>query len=247
MVPLCTSDDGIDFINIIETAEDINKNPALSGKEYTFDDTELSSIKGIKMHNNTGMGQLELMSDPDNALNTALHFYSPSASGSTGDSIVVTTDNMNGNCNIAEFDFRWISSSTNASSIQIFLGSSAKLNVAKNGSYLALSLNAGDNEVIIDASSKLAATEWHRIRVEIYDVIDGESAPNIKVFIDGELIKISHKYAGSESGAEYNSNFKEVRFYSMLGATTDILLDNVYITRETKFFNEDNDISDSRG
>ena len=101
--------------------------------------------------------------------------------------------------------------------------------------------------MIIDYSDKIRTDEWHRIRFEAYDPINGGELPVIKVFVDDELRGESSIYYRSDSGANYSSNFAWFKIYSKAGVITDTYLDNIYCSRELKeYVKGDDDISDLR-
>jgi hypothetical protein len=123
------------------------------------------------------------------------------------------------------------------------------LGVKKNKLILGSLTGTGSgakSEVILAESDGVIANEWHRIRVECYDLEDGTGA--IKFFLDEELLICSDLYYGSHSSsAHYNSTFRTFQIYSRLHFLTECYLDNVYLNSENKMFDADSDdISDLR-
>ena len=93
---------------------------------------------------------------------------------------------------------------------------------------------------------------WFRIRVEYY-LNDEEqnqlTVPEIKVFIDEELIHTSNKFFGSQTaGAVPKNNYVKLNVLSLRAAGATVYMDNIFCSIEDKIYSDSNhEIGDSRG
>ena len=252
VVPLCSEEDGANFVDIITDSYPIEKKPA--ELDIKFEEVELSMISDVSLAKATDIGSIEIVDDPQGDNGTqVLKFLSGIGSGK-GDTLKVMVKQNGGNCNIIEFDLLFAESSGNGDALQFKIGDSMMLGVAKVGDYLrvrSMSDNgaASVTETLLSESRKVRADEWHRIRIEIYDVIGNDTLPRIKFFIDNECISDSSVvYLGSNiAGQEYNPTCNYVTMYSLASYETLIYLDNIYFSREIKYFEVGDDVSDMRG
>jgi hypothetical protein len=194
---------------------------------------------------------LEIAGDPKGEYSDSLHFLSVPTSQSRSDTLTIKAASTYGNCNIAEFDI-YIASAPNTGIFQIYIGNSFLVQMNLDGGkmrLIAISDESGEalKQEILYSAQGVKANEWHRLRFEAYDS-DENDAPVLKLFVDDELIGTTNMYKGKRTGAQYSSTFTGISFYSMKSVTTDIYLDNVYLSREMKDYVADSDdISDMRG
>lgn len=249
-VSLCSTDDGDSFVETIYSLEPIDKKP-LPNSTIDFEDKTLMQIPEVKIVKNTSDGAISIIEDPLGENGNILSFYSGIGTPSGDFLNVLATDN-GGNCNIAEFDFLIAERSVNSELYQVFIDNGFMLTISTDGSYLRIDVISDgvanpNRTVIINYSDRVRVDEWHRIRFEAYDPINGGELPVIKVFVDDELRGESSIYYRSDSGANYASNFAWFKIYSKAGVITDTYVDNIYCSRESKEYIEgDDDISDLR-
>ena len=248
-VPLCTYDDGENFVNIINESEPIIKNPV--EKNATLDFESSAHMNKVSISQNEKDSLLEIAGDPKGEYSDSLHFLSVPTSQSRSDTLTIKAASTSGNCNIAEFDI-YIASAPNTGIFQIYIGNSFLIQMNLDGGkmrLIAISDESGEalKQEILYSSQGVKANEWHRLRFEAYDS-DENDEPVLKLFVDDELIGTTNMYKGKRTGSQYNSTFSGISFYSMKSVTTDVYLDNVYLSREMKDYVADSDdISDLRG
>jgi hypothetical protein len=251
-VPLCTSSDGENFLKTLADLEPVEKIPIPDAETVDFEGSiNITDYKGISLDKRTDVGEILILDDPEGDNGSSLYFHSGKASD-FGDYLKFTPTGAGGNCNIVEFDFLHVSTSEdNAALYQVKCGDAYMftLGVKKNklvmGSVTTTATGA-KSDVIVSEADNIVANEWHRIRVEIYDMEDGSAA--IKFFVDEELMACTDLFYGSHAAnAIYNSNFKVFQIYSRLHYITECYLDNMYLNIENKIFDErSDDISDMR-
>ncbi|MBQ7387499.1 MAG: hypothetical protein IJW03_04980 [Clostridia bacterium] len=251
VVPLCTEEDGYNFVDIITNSYPIEKNPL--EPEISFENTELSSITDLALSKVTDIGAVSIVDDPQGDNGTrVLSFVSGKGDGK-GDTLRISVRNNAGNCNIIEFDLLFAESSGSGEALQLKIGEGLMLGIAKVGDYLkvqSLSDNGASPEThtLLSASDKLRADVWHRIRIEIYDPTGSETSPKVKFFVDNQCIDdASTVYFGSNVGTPYSSVCESVTLYSKASYETLLYLDNLYLSRESKYFEAGDDVSDMRG
>ena len=249
-VPLCTSDDGENFVDIINSCEPIVKNP--TDTVETLDFEKDSHFNKVSITKNEKDSVLEIAGDPKGENSDALHFLSVPTTQSRSDTLgIASISGGVGDCNIAEFDL-YIAEAPNAALLQIYIGNSFLVQLEKSNGYIViivLSDESGEawRQTILPASERIRADEWHRFRFEAYDD-DGDGNPVLKFFVDDDLMATSTIYKNQRTGSTYNTTFQSLNIYSMKSVTTDIYLDNIYLHRETKDYVEgSDDISDMRG
>ncbi|MBQ7387193.1 MAG: hypothetical protein IJW03_03405 [Clostridia bacterium] len=247
-VPLCTTDDGKNFVDIIKYCEPIEKAPLPKPETIDFEDKDLSDLKNVVLTKRSDAGEIVITDDPLGEHEKVLFFNSGAATGDRADDLDIKVSSTGGNCNIAEFDM-YVANSTSGSIIQLKMGNSFLVTIARSGDYLTMqawSKEAGTvKEQLVSTDDKIRANEWHTFRFEVYNE-DYDGAPVIKVFIDGELIKNTNLHYNY--GSAYNSTYAKLNIYSMKSAVTELYFDNVFVNRETKIFDaESDDVSDSRG
>ena len=250
VVPLCTSDDGKNFVDIIMNCEPIEKKPLAPVEVLDFEDSE--HIKSVSMAQKDPEAFFGVTEDITGENDNVLQFFSPATTLDRSDNLSIKAGRLGGgDCNIVEFDF-YVLSAPNAPLFQTKIGSGFMIQIYQSSGYLrmvAISDESGSalTQEILPTSAKISASEWHTIRVEVYDD-NGEGLPVLKLFVDEELYGMTSVYYGSRTGAKYNSTLSSISFYSMRGVTTDVYIDNVFINREYKVFDaESDDISDARG
>ena len=249
VVPLCTSDDGKNFVDIIMSCEPIEKKPLAPVEVLDFEDSE--HIKSVSMAQKDPEAFFEVTEDITGENDNVLQFFSPATALDRSDNLSINAGRLGGgDCNIVEFDF-YVLSAPNAPLFQTKIGKGFMIQIYQSSGYLRIVAISDESaqmitKEILPASAKISASEWHTIRVEVYDD-NGEELPVLKLFVDEELYGMTSVYYGSRTGAKYNSTLSSISFYSMRGVTTDVYIDNVFINREYKVFDaESDDISDSR-
>lgn len=251
VVPLCTEEDGDNFISIINSVLPVEKIPPES--EINFEDTTLSAIVDITFDKVTTEGAVEIVKDQTLENGTSVLKFSSSKGDGKGDTLRIAAKDNAGNCNIVEFDLLFAESSGNGEAFQLKIGAGIMLGIWKNGDYLEVqSVSDGgatpNKHQLLSKQDKILAAEWHRIRVEIYDVTNGEAAPKLKFFVDNKCVNdTSLVYYGSNvAGQQYQPEFTCITLYSKASYATLAYLDNVYLSREIKYFESGDDISDIR-
>ena len=252
VVPLCTSDDGKNFIDIVMSCEPVEKKPLASIEVLDFEDRD--HLNNVTMDKRESSAEFGITDDVTGEHDGVLHFYSPATTLDRSDTLSIRTDRLGaGDCNIAEFDFR-IGSAPNSALFQIKIGKGFMIQLYQSSGYLRMVISSDETgqaitQEILSASERIKADEWHTIRVEVYDDNgDGEGAPVLKLFVDEKLYGVSSNFYGSRTGTQYNNTLSGISFYSMKGVATDVYFDNIFINREYKTFDaESDDISDSRG
>lgn len=251
VVPLCTEEDGDNFISIISNVLPVEKIPPES--EINFEDTTLSAIVDITFDKVTTDGAVEIVEDQTLENGTSVLKFSSGKGDGKGDTLRIAAKDNAGNCNIVEFDLLFAESSGNGEAFQLKIGAGIMLGIWKNGDYLEVQSvsDSGanpDKHQLISKQNKILANKWHRIRVEIYDVTNGEATPKLKFFVDNKCVNdTSLVYYGSNvAGQQYQPEFTCVTLYSKASYATLAYLDNVYLSREIKYFESGDDISDMR-
>ena len=231
------------------SCEPIEKKPLAPIEVLDFEDSE--HIKSVSMAQKDPEAFFEVTEDITGENGNVLQFFSPATTLDRSDNLSIKAGRLGGgDCNIVEFDF-YVLSAPNAPLFQTKIGSGFMIQIYQSSGYLRMVAISDESaqmitKEILPASAKISASEWHTIRVEVYDD-NGEELPVLKLFVDEELYGMTSVYYGSRTGAKYNSTLSSISFYSMRGVTTDVYIDNVFINREYKVFDaESDDISDSR-
>lgn len=135
------------------------------------------------------------------------------------------------NATVFETDFKFTFKPNKITSFQIFLetGNSAAyiINLSKDGNSIVFSDLSSLGEVRHRGSNKTIANpeEWHSLRIEYYN--GTRDTMRIKTYIDGELVRVSNIFGGSEvSGREPMSLITQARFMSYGDTYADLYLDN---------------------
>ena len=124
--------------------------------------------------------------------------------------------------------------------------------ISKSGQYLtfaSLSGYGGDahTEALATTADKIIASEWNKIRFEVYEPDSSDDETYIKFFVNDSLVGISTLYFEKHLGKAYDPNITNVAFYSMMRVVTVNCFDNIYISKEDKVLDlEDEDVSDAR-
>ena len=106
------------------------------------------------------------------------------------------------NATVFETDFKFTFKPNKITSFQIFLetGNSAAyiINLSKDGNSIVFSDLSSLGEVRHRGSNKSIANpeEWHSLRIEYYN--GTRDTMRIKTYIDGELVRVSNIFGGSE-------------------------------------------------
>ena len=250
-IPLCSAIDGEEFVDTILNCEPIEKIPLPKAEVLDFEKGSLGNR--VSMNNNNATASITIEADPEDSSNSALMFYSPSATANDGDHLIITASNSGGNCAIAEFDM-YVETAPATRFIQLKLGDSIMLEFIVSGQYLTIRMasaysSARYDNLLTTTHQVKAFGEWHRIRVEMYDPEedDDTGTPHIKLFVDDEFIKESTCYMGVESGKTFKGSYDAVDFYSLKSVESLVYVDNLFLNKEYKEYTpDDHDISDSR-
>jgi hypothetical protein len=210
-------------------------------------------INDVSLQKATDLGSIEIVNDPQGDNGTkVLKFYSGIGNGK-GDTLKILVKQNGGNCNIIEFDMLFSESSGGGDAFQFKIGDSMMLGVAKVGDYLrvrSMSDNTASPKTytLLSESEKIRADVWHRIRLEVYEPMGQKTTPDIKFFVDNICVSDSSDvYLGSNvEGQQYNPGCTYVTVYSLAGYETLAYFDNVYFSREIKYFEPGDDVSDMR-
>ena len=240
-VPLCTSDDGEMFVETISELEPIDKIPQPEAKIEDFDGKNISVLNNsyyATWKQNSSDCVVDIVEDYETDSDV---LYFRSGIGSTvnnqADYLYLKAGNSGGNCNVAEFDFRLVSVSKDSHIFQIKVGDGFQFIMYKSGDYLTISAIQSENvslgsEKLVTTAHKLPAFEWCKIRIEVFDPLEGEYTPTIKFYVNEELVGTTSMYYGSASGKGYSPVFTQLTIYSCAPVATEIYLDNVYLNRE---------------
>ncbi len=252
-VPLCTSADGENFLDIIENCDPVVKNPLPKSEAIDFESNTYTTR--VTLDARTSDGMIEVMDGPDGIYGNSLYFKSGQGA-QYGDYLKIASSGTAGNCNILEFDFYHVSvTGTNTSTsamYQIPCGDAFILTLGVSGDNLIIgSLSATSNgvsETLVGSDKNIKANEWHRIRLEIYDMDDGTGDAVAKIFVDDKLMARSTNYKGSQAAnSAYDRDFGTITFYSRYHWTTECYFDNIYCNVESKDYDPtSDDVSDAR-
>ena len=241
-VPLCTSDDGDMFLEMIENLEPIDKTPLPERETVDFNGADIDNMlnsKYLTYSVNTPEFEVDIVTDDETGSDV---LYFKSGIGSTtasnkADFIYLRASNSGGNCNVAEFDFRLMSVTKDSHIFQIKVGSGFQFMIYKSGQYLKISAINSENvalgsQVLVDTSAKLEAFDWHKIRIEVFDAPEGETDPIIKFYVNDTLYGTTRIYYGCKTGMTYNPGYANLAIYSCSPVETEVHIDNVYLSRE---------------
>ena len=251
-VPLCTASDGELFLETISTLEPIEKIPEDVAVTVDFErDADISYYNNrVYINKLTDTGAIERVSDPLNPGNSVVRFTS-GVGTQFGDYFIANSTGVFGNCNIIEFDFLLESASADTTLFQVRCGG-YMFTISKSGQYLtfaSLSGYGGDahTETLATTANKISASEWNKIRFEVYEPDSSDDETYIKFFVNDSLVGISTLYFEKHLGKAYDPNITNVAFYSMMRVVTVNCFDNIYISKEDKVLDlEDEDVSDAR-
>lgn len=252
-IPLCNSDDGDNFLEIIINAENIEKIPQATAGTMDFENTfDVSDVKGLSYTKYTSLFEYSIETDEDPYYSNVLYFHSGNDGGSYGDYIKFAATGNGGNCNIFEFDFK-LRSTSRADMFQVKCGDSFMFHLDTDSSkrYMKIEARTGTAACNVDlmldpAEHQIDIFQWNRIRFEMYTDEEGNGA-YIKLFVNDEYIGYTEEYFGAHTNAAYNPNFSTVSFCSRMNPITENYFDNVYAHRENKVLDLDSDdISDAR-
>ena len=250
-VPLCTASDGELFLETISMLEPIEKIPADTAVTVDFErDADISYYSSVRINKYTDIGAIERVSDPLNPGNSAVRFTS-GVGTQFGDYFVANSTGVFGNCNIIEFDFLLESASADTTLFQVRCGG-YMFTISKSGQYLtfaSLSGYGGDahTETLATTANKINASEWNKIRFEVYEPESNGEQTYIKFFVNDNLLAISTLYFEKHLGKAYDPNITNVSFYSMMRVVTVNCFDNIYVSKEDKVLDlDDEDVSDAR-
>ena len=243
-VPIFTKADGQTFINILLESESIDKKEPTSG---TIDYESQSYKTAVSWRLASSGAKVETCDDPDGAKNQVLAF---TTAAGKGDYLYFTPTGTGTGCYIFETDIYVSSDCSDTALYQATIADLFMLEFTKLG-----------NTVMVEAdqdASKSAGEEflcefdvdtWVTIRVECYPANDdtGLTLPELKMWLDGELVAVSENYIGFGKSAPQDSDFTQVQIYTLMSATGTSYFDNTFISKEDKVFDEyDETVADSR-
>ena len=254
-IPLCNEDDGEMFLEIVNSAEPINKIPEPKADFFDFESAvDTTQVAGLSYTKYTSGFDCSIEVEDDGEHGNVLYFKSGSDHASYGDYMSFSTNGNRGNCNIFEFDFKLISTSA-VEMFQVKCGDSFMfhLDLDSSKNYLKITAKTGTStsltEVMLDPSKdKYDAYDWNKIRFEMYAPEDDLDHAVIKLFVNDDYIASTTLFFGSHNAsATYNSNFASISFCSRMKRDTENYFDNVFARREDKPYDAENhDTSDSR-
>ena len=223
-VPLCTSTDGLRFINTITNASGVKK-------YHTFTQGIESSVT---FEDKTGGGSMTVVADPKDSTNSVLQFNSVKTSLSNSDRVRIKPVSGSGHAYVFDTDMYLKSTSDDGYLFQIKMGDLYMISLWKSGStvYIKETCTTANS-----TSTDLAETKtntWFNLRIEYYDATATGDIPKIKIFLNGDYVKTTSGYYGSTTGAAPGKNYDSVSFYSMRSCKTELLLDNGYFATEDK-------------
>ena len=249
-VPIANSSDGEKFMQTLLECEPIIKNETDRGT-LTFNSGVSSNVEsGLK---NSG-ATLTVKEGPEdqNGVSYGNSLYFVSVPGtSSGDGFAVKVENNGASCFLFESDIYVMDETDNTTFFQIKIGDAYMLVFTKSGDSIAIkeaTSTSGGRTTIATVSTET----WFRVRVEYY--LNGEeqnqlSVPEIKVFVDEELVHTSNKFFGSQTaGANPKNNYTKLNVLSLKAATSYVYMDNIFCSTEDKIYSDtEHEIEDSRG
>jgi hypothetical protein len=243
-VPIFTKVDGQTFINTLLDCESIDKKTPTSG---TIDYETQAYKSAVSWRLSSAGAKIETCDDPDGSTNQVLSF---TTAAGVGDFLYFNPSGFGTQCYVFETDLYVSSDSSNNALYQITIAELFMLEFTKNG-----------NTVMIEAdqdAGKSAGEEflgefdvdtWVTIRVECYPANDETelSTPELKLWLDGELVAVSENYIGYGKTEPADVGFTQVQVYTLMSASGTSYFNDTFISKEDKVFDENDDsITDSR-
>jgi hypothetical protein len=246
-VPLCNVDDGKYFVNELLTCEPIEKQGQSDGT-HTFESGGYSSVD-IKFGQANSGSSLTVVDDPEDEENKALYFVSV-GSDKAGDGVEFRPASHGSSCYIFETDIYVSKDSANSQLYQVKIGELFMLEFTKSGSTVKIE---ADQDATTGAGEEFLGEfdvdTWITIRIECYPANDetGLTIPELKLWLDGELVAVSENYIGFGKRAPSDLGFTQVQIYMLMSASGTSYFDNTFISKEDKIFDEyDDSLADSR-
>ena len=249
-VPLANAADGEKFMQTLLNCEPVVKNETDSGT-LDFERGVSSNVEsGLK--NSGAILRADESPEDKNGVSYGKSLYFVSVPGeSSGDGFAVKVEKNGSSCFLFESDIYVTADTDNTTFFQIKIGDAYMLVFTKSGDSIAVkeaTSTSGGRTTIATVDTET----WFRIRVEYY--LNGEeqnqlTVPEIKVFIDEELVHTSNKFFGSQTaGAAPKNNYVKLNVLSLRAAGSSVYMDNIFCSIEDKIYSDsDHEIGDSRG
>ena len=223
-IPLCTPSDGQRFVDTISAATD------------RIRDFEDGIDSKVTLADRTGEAVMETVTDPTDKNNTALSFYSPKTSLSTSDGITVKALGGSGNCYVFDVDMYVKSSSDNGYLFQITMGNAYMITLHKSGSTVTIKETYSKANTTSTDLATAKTDEWFRLRVEYFNGTATGGTPKINIFLNDKYVTTTSGYFGCKEGKAPGTDYSSIYIYSMKAVKTDILIDDLYMSRENKAY-----------